>query len=78
MHAKDWGRARKLANSVIDSQDATPWQKARAYTIIGSIACTAFNDQETAQRSLREVAGYAKMRHHLMQTCADSGIHLAP
>jgi hypothetical protein len=76
LKASDWGRAEQLANAVINSEDATPKQKARAAMLHGIAQCLGRNNEEVALMDLRRLRGSPALRAKLLKTCQQGGFLL--
>jgi serine/threonine-protein kinase len=74
--AKEWVRARELANKVVNSPDASDFQKSRAHSLLGVIACHSNTDQEGAQRELRQIT-IPRLRARLIAACREDGVTLS-
>jgi eukaryotic-like serine/threonine-protein kinase len=73
LKASDWGRAEQLANSVINSEDANPKQKARAVMIHGMAQCLGRNNEEGALADLRRIKNAPAIRLKLLKVCHQAG-----
>jgi hypothetical protein len=74
VHASQWPRAEQLANSVMNSEDAKPKQKARAVMIHGIVQCLGRNNEEGALTDLRRMKGaFPVLRKRLLAACQKAG-----
>jgi hypothetical protein len=74
VHATQWPRAEQLVNSVMNSEDARPKQKARAVMIHGIVQCLGRNNEEGALTDLRRMKGaFPLLRKRLLAVCQKAG-----
>jgi hypothetical protein len=58
---------------VINNEDATPKQKARAAMMHGISQCLGSNNEEGARMDLRRLRGSPALRVKLLKTCQQAG-----
>ena len=68
-------RAERLANTVMNSPDARPRQRARAHLVRGIAKC-AQQDQEAATIALRNLRGFRALQARLIAQCKRAGVDL--
>lgn len=74
LRAGQWARAEQLANSVLNSEDAKPKQKARGAMLYGMVQCLGRNNEEGALTALRRMKGnYPFLRRRLLAACQKAG-----
>jgi eukaryotic-like serine/threonine-protein kinase len=71
--AKNYKRAEELANSVSNSEDATPRQRMRALSLYGMLQCAAHNDAGRANAVVRLLGTAPKLRRKVLDTCHRKG-----
>jgi serine/threonine-protein kinase len=73
--ARDFARAERLANAVINGEHAKPGQLARAHVVHAIVECAAHNDRGLALADLRAIT-VARQRKKLSDSCAAAGMTL--
>ncbi len=69
LEASQWDRAEMLANSVRNSEDASPHQKARAMLVYGMVQCLGRNDDGRAISTARALLKTPRLRRRLLDAC---------
>jgi eukaryotic-like serine/threonine-protein kinase len=74
MRARDYPRAERLANRIINDQRGTARQLARAHGVMGIVQCVARNNEERARIALRAIPQrFRPIRAQLIAACRAQG-----
>ncbi len=69
LESSQWDRAEMLANSVRNSEDSSPHQRARAMLVYGMVQCLGRNDDGRAISTARALLKTPRLRRRLLDAC---------